>query len=99
MRYTFEQVGEFVDNTPIIDPDDPENPYYEIFGAQLLSSGSALALNAVGGVEVPAGPRFGIVAEVRYIWAKAGLSRSDFRNFDDIDLSGTQATIGVTVRF
>jgi hypothetical protein len=87
MRYEFEQSGEFVDFQT-----------FDIFRDVLVSGGSSFTMNLLAGADVPVGPRFGVVGELKYSWAKAAMD-PDFVGFDEIDLSGTQAVIGLLVRF
>lgn len=86
--YRFSQEGEFVDDQTL-----------EIFADRLSSSGASPAFHVLGGTDVSLSPRFGLKGEVRYSWGSAELDRGDFRGFDDIDLAGLQASVGVEVRW
>lgn len=84
--YTFEQQGEFVDFTDLL-----------IFEDHFDSKGTAASVHLRGGMDVTLTPRFFLNADARYIWGGAELGR-DFVGFDEIDLTGLQATLGVGVR-
>ena len=85
--YAFEQDGEFVDFETL-----------DIFQDSFRSESVTATWHVLGGFEVAVGPRFVALAEGRYSWASASLG-SDFVGFDEIDLAGFQATVGVAVRF
>lgn len=85
--YRFEQVGEFVDFETL-----------EIFLDEFESRGTSPLAYAAAGLEYSLGPRWLASAEARYRWASAEMGR-DFVDFDDIDLSGFRATLGLSVRF
>lgn len=87
ISYDFEQVGEFVDFET-----------FDIFPDLLVSSGKTGTAHLVGGADVSLSPRFLISAEGRYSWASAAMGQ-DFSGFDNMDLSGFQATVGIGVRF
>jgi hypothetical protein len=50
------------------------------------------------GLDYSLGPRWLVNGEARYSWASANMGR-DFVGFDDIDLTGFRASVGVSVRF
>jgi hypothetical protein len=85
--YRLEQDGEFVDFA--------DN---RIFGSTLESSGSALVVHGMAGVDHWITPRFGLNAEVRYTRGSAD-PQDGFRTFDRIDVGGVQATIGISARW
>lgn len=85
--YEFEQVGDFVDFET-----------QDIFFAEFRSSGSSPLAYMAAGVDVSLGPRWVVTAEGRYNWASAEMDR-DFVGFDDIDLAGLRAAVGIGVRF
>lgn len=87
----FEQEGDFVDDT------DEENPL--IFTDRFGSSDASPAFHLVGGVDYSLTPRFVLSGEARYTWSSAELDPSVFGGFGDLDLSGFQATAGVSVRW
>ena len=86
MWYRFDQSGEFVDARTL-----------EIFPDQLTSSGWTPTAEAFAGIEYTLSPRMALIAEGRYGWADAELSRS-FSGFDPIDLSGATLTVGLSIR-
>jgi hypothetical protein len=87
MWYRFTQQGEFVDFQT-----------NDIFRDHLESSGWAPTVQGLAGVDLTLTPRLALTGEARYSWARAQLSDA-FVGFDRIDLSGTSATVGLTVRF
>jgi len=87
MWYRFTQQGEFVDFKT-----------NDIFRDHLESSGWAPTVQGLAGVDLTLTPRLALTGEARYSWARAQLSDA-FVGFDRIDLSGTSATVGLTVRF
>ncbi|MGH7564554.1 MAG: hypothetical protein ACREK5_09035 [Gemmatimonadota bacterium] len=92
LHYDLEQSGEFVD-TARCDADG----VCEIFRSTLTSDGWTGTLHVMGGVDYWLTTRLGLSAEARYLWASAPLSAS-FVGFEDIDLSGLQGTVGLSVR-
>jgi hypothetical protein len=85
--YEFLQEGDFVD--------------FEDLGIgydRYSSEGTAPTIHVYGGADWSLGPSFFLTAEGRYAWAKADMGR-DFVDFDRIDLSGFQATAGISLRF
>lgn len=87
MFYSFEQRGDFIDFDT-----------FEVFTDDLTSTGQGLTGHVMGGVDVSVSPRFLINLEGRYGWASAEVE-GDYIGFEDIDLSGIQATVGFAVRF
>jgi opacity protein-like surface antigen len=87
LNYEFRQDGDFVDFETL-----------DIFSDRLKSGGTTFMAQGMAGIQYAIDPNWIITGEARYRWAKSRLS-SDFVGFDDIDLTGLQATIGVGVRF
>lgn len=85
--YEFEQTGDFVDFETL-----------DIFFDEFRSSGAAPTAYVAGGVDVSLGPRWLLTSEARYSWASAEMDR-DFVGFEDIDLAGLRAQVGIAVRF
>jgi len=86
--YRFAQEGEFVNFETL-----------DIFFANLESSGWALTWHAFGGIEKTILPRIALVAEARYLFGSAELDPLAYEGYDNIDLSGLQASLGFQVRF
>ena len=86
--YEYEQYGDFID---FFDDDLPVR--FDVFA----DSGTAFGVHVAGGLRIPLGDDFSIVAEGRYLWAKTDMGE-DFRQ-NEIDLSGPSATLGVNLRF
>lgn len=84
----FEQEGDFVDDEREV-----------IFTDRFRSSDTSPAFHLVGGVDYSLTPRFVLSGEARYTWSSAELDPSVFGGFGDLDLSGFQATAGVSVRW
>ncbi len=93
LYYDLEQSGEFVDFATC-DPDD----VCEIFASTFTSDGWTGTLHVMSGLDYWLTARLGLSAEARYQWASAPLSAS-FVGFEDIDLSGFQGTVGLSLRF
>jgi hypothetical protein len=87
--YRFTQNGDFVDF---------ETQDLAIYSDRYLSEGHAPTVHLFGGADWSLSPNFFLTAEGRYTWAKAEMSQ-DFVGFDRMDLSGFQATAGISVRF
>lgn len=86
--YRFNQVGEFVDFET-----------YEIFQANLNSSGWAPTVYAGGGADINLTKGLFLTMDLRYYWADAQLRQPDFAGFDDIDLAGLRVTAGLQWHF
>jgi opacity protein-like surface antigen len=86
MYYRFLQQGDFVDFQTT-----------NVFPSRFESSNWTPTLNGMGGTDITLSPHLALRAEARYVWAKSDLSRS-FTGFEPIDLSGVQATFGLTYR-
>lgn len=85
--YRFEQTGEFVDFETL-----------DIFFDEFESQGVSPLAYLAAGSDFSLGPKWLLNGEARYSWASAEMDR-DFVGFDDIDLNGFRATVGVSVRF
>jgi hypothetical protein len=85
--YRFEQDGDFVDFET-----------FDIFFDRFTSDGSTPTIHVYGGADWSLGPTVFLTAEGRYSWAEVDMS-GDFVDFDPMDLSGFQATAGVSIRF
>jgi hypothetical protein len=87
MWYEFVQDGDFVDFQDL-----------GIFTTRFTSDGASPMAHLLGGVEVSLSPRLLMHVDGRYEWASAEMSQ-DFVDFDNIDLSGFQVSVGLGVRF
>lgn len=85
--YRFEQEGDFVDYESL-----------DIFYDRFTDEGKAPTVHVYGGTDWSLSPGLFVTAEARYQWAKADMG-ADFLDFDPMDLSGLQGTIGLSVRF
>lgn len=85
--YEFVQDGEFVDFETL-----------DIFFDRFTSDGSAPLAYLSGGVDFAVSSRWIVRAEGRYAWSSSEMD-TDFIGFDNIDLSGFQASLGLGVRF
>ncbi len=86
MNYTFSQIGDFVDFQTL-----------NVFKQTFASSGwTPMAYGNVG-VDLKLTTRLSLTGDIRYSAARAALG-GKFSGFDKIDLSGTAATMGLTVR-
>jgi len=84
--YRFEQRGDFVDFDTL-----------EVFFDEFSSDGASPLAYLAAGTDFSVGPRWLVSGEARYSWASAGMDR-DFVGFDNIDLNGFRATLGISVR-
>ena len=84
--YKFEQNGDFVDFDTL-----------DIFTDNFQSQGVSPLGYVATGLDFAVGPRWLVNGEARYSWASAGMDR-DFVGFDNIDLAGFRASVGVSVR-
>jgi hypothetical protein len=85
--YQFVQEGEFFDYESL-----------DIFQDHYLSNGWAPTAHVRAGADLSVATRLVLSADGRYGWARTKLSR-DFVDFDEIDLAGFQATLGLSLRF
>jgi hypothetical protein len=87
MFYDFDQTGDFVDYETL-----------DIFTKSFESQGTTPTAHVAAGLDLSLGPHLLAIGEGRYQWARSDMS-TDFKDFDPIDLSGFQITIGVAARF
>jgi hypothetical protein len=87
--YRYEEFGDFIDFF-----DDSRPIQYDSF----VSDGVVFGGHAAVGLRVPLGHDFAITGEVRYQLAPRQQMDDDF-SLNQLDLSGTSATIGVRLRF
>jgi hypothetical protein len=87
MHYRLAQTGDFVNYQDL-----------SIFHDLLESTGNTAMAYGEAGAAYWLNQRIGFAGGARYTYAKAGMRR-DFEGFDDIDLSGLQASAGFAVRF
>lgn len=92
-RYELEQDGEFV-NYATCDA----NNECDIDRLILGSNGWGRTLHFAGGADYWLTSRLGVTGDIRYQWGSAALGES-YSGFEDIDLSGFQGTVGLSVRF
>jgi hypothetical protein len=93
MRYEFTQSGDFIDFNDQVGPDE-----FGIFTAVLESAEWIPTAHVFGGAEWMVSRRAALIGEIRYILGSAELDL-DFADFDPIDLSGMQATVGMSFRY
>lgn len=86
--YRFEQEGDFVDFETL-----------DIFTSAFSNDGSATTAQLYGGVDHTLAPHFMVTLEGRYSWSEAVEMTGDFVGFEPMDLSGFQATVGISARF
>ena len=86
--YQFKQAGDFVDYET-----------YDIFFDTYRSEGNTGIFHLLAGAEWSLSPAFYLTGEGRYSWAESDMDRESFFDFDPIDLSGFQATVGLALRF
>lgn len=87
MRYEFAQEGEFVDYQDLA-----------IFEDRFSSEGTAWTTHLLGGVQMSLSPRIVLDLGGRYEWASHEMG-IDWLDYDPIDLSGFQVSVGLAVRF
>lgn len=85
--YDYEQKGDFVDFQTL-----------GVFSDRFLSSGKTGTLHLFGGADLTLTPNFLLTAEGRYVFAKSPMGE-DFQGFKNINLSGFQASAGISLRF
>ncbi len=86
MRYTFRQVGDFVDFQTL-----------NVFPDAFESTAWTPVLQGLAGVDVALSHQFFLTGEARYTWARGPMGR-DYVGFNRIDLSGLALTAGLSVR-
>ena len=84
--YKLRQKGDFVDFTDL-----------SIFAAKLESQGWDFSQHVFVGLDFRITVNFGLVFEGRYHWADAGAG-GDYQGFNDIDLDGARAMVGLSWR-
>ena len=84
--YRFEQIGDFADITTL-----------EILPLIIESDGAGATAHVFAGVDISINPRFLWTVEGRYAFGHARTDSSF--NYDNLDLNGFQATIGISARF
>ncbi len=87
MNYSFTQSGDFVDFETL-----------NVFPKTYRSKGWAPMAFASLGADLSLNERFALTGDIRYSVARASLTGA-FEGFDKIDLSGTAATMGFSVRY
>jgi opacity protein-like surface antigen len=87
MWYRFRQQGDFIDF----------NNNNNVFASDIDSNDWTPTVQGMGGLDISLSPLVALRAESRYVWARAPLGQA-FTGFDHIDLSGVQATLGLTFR-
>lgn len=87
MVYDFEQAGEFADFETL-----------DIFGRIFQTDGSTPTAHMAAGLDLSLGPHLVASGEGRYQWGRGAMG-PDFVDFDRIDLSGFQITVGIAARF
>lgn len=86
MYYQFEQKGDFVNFRTS-----------NVFPGTFSTSAWAPALQGAGGFDVSLTPMLALTTEARYVWARGSVTQ-DFSGYNSVDLSGVQATVGLTIR-
>lgn len=86
-RFEFEQVGDFVDYETL-----------DIFADELEAVGDGFTTHVLAGVQLSLTPRLLLRGEYRHVWGNGSPDSTDFYDFEDVDLSGSAAIIGVSVR-
>jgi len=87
VSYSFVQSGDFVDFDT-----------FDIFADYFETAGTALTAHGLAGLEYAVSPRMALTGEGRYFWAQGDMG-GDFVDFDALDLSGFQASLGFKLRF
>ena len=87
MGYAFRQSGDFVDFKNL-----------NVFSQTLSDDGFTPMAYANVALDLKLSTRLALTGDLRYFAARAAMGRS-FEGFDKIDLSGTAATMGLTVRY
>jgi len=77
---------------------DFDSPRLDVFHDHLHDSGTAFGYYLVGGLEIPVGSSFSVLAEGRWDHVSDSFSE-DFSGFDDIDLGGLSIQGGIAWRF
>lgn len=85
--YDYKQDGDFVDFQTL-----------DVFPDRFVSSGRAATVHFFAGADWSLAPSFMLTLEGRYSLAKSPMTQ-DFKTFNKIDLSGFQASAGISLRF
>lgn len=85
--YSFTQHGDFVDFETL-----------DIFSDRLTTGDRGFTPWLAAGLDVSLTTLFVLRMDLRHYWGSARVDRDDFVDFNDIDLSGYQATIGLAFR-
>lgn len=85
--YDYKQDGDFVDFQTL-----------DVFPDRFRSTGRSATAHFFGGADWSLAPNFLLTVEGRYSLARSPMQQ-DFRNFNKIDLSGFQASAGISLRF
>jgi hypothetical protein len=88
VRYEFERSGEFVNYETL-----------DIFNDNLLSEGWGPTAHVLAGIDLSLTRYLVLTGEGRYAWGSTALNPFVFEGFDEIDLAGFQATVGLSLRF
>lgn len=88
VRYRLQQEGDFV-NTQTL----------EIFTDRLEQVGTGFTAHGFAGVDVMLKNMLYVTTQARYAWAEGGLDQTIYEDFEPMDLSGLQLTLGLGFRF
>jgi hypothetical protein len=88
VRYQFAQDGDFVHYQTL-----------EIFTDRLEQVGTGFLAQGFAGIDISLNNVVYISPQARYAWAQGGLDRSIYQDFEPMDLSGFQFTMGLGLRF
>ena len=95
MFYEFGESGEFIDEQHV----ECETLGCPIFHGDYLSKGWAWVGHAFGGLQWALSPQWIVTVEGRYSLSDADLDRPAYVDYEPIDLSGFQGTVGFGIRF
>ena len=88
VRFRFAREGDFV-----------EEPSLIIYTDNLEHVGSAFTAHGSVGLDIGLTKAVYVTPQARYTWARGGLDRSIYDQFQPLDLSGFQLTLGIAARF
>jgi hypothetical protein len=88
VRYRFAREGDFVQEPSLI-----------IYTDNLEQVGSAFTAHGSFGLDIGLTKGVYVTPQARYSWARGGLDRSIYSEFQPLDLSGFQLTLGIGARF
>ncbi|MEX2466309.1 MAG: hypothetical protein WD995_05330 [Gemmatimonadota bacterium] len=88
VRYRFAQEGDFVDAETLA-----------IVTDRLQQVGTGVTAHGFAGLDVLLKKALYLTTQARYAWARGGLDRSVYDDFEPVDLSGFQVTLGLGLRF